>query len=154
MRDSIARRGYYKPGSSRVSVKVRKTLFAKRQPRRTVRTPFRERTKEHGTERITGAELEKRTRCFRCQQLGHMSRECQNQASKDKPQYPAKGFSCQVTPRHSCTTFFLTWCVESRLKLVVGHPAISKPRPIGTHPMTSQNHKLPMANRVSTILSV
>ena len=38
---------------------MRKTLFAKRQPRRdrNLRTPFREKTKEDGTERITGAEL-------------------------------------------------------------------------------------------------
>ena len=94
MRDSVTGRGYYKPESSRFDRKVRKTLFAKRQPRRdrNVRTPFREKTKEHGTERVTGAELRKRTRFYRCQQLGHMARECQNQASKDDPQAPAKSF--------------------------------------------------------------
>ena len=45
--------------SSRFGKKMRKTLFAKREPRRdrNVRTPFREKTKEDGTERITGAEL-------------------------------------------------------------------------------------------------
>ena len=56
-------------------------------------TPFREKAKEHGTERITGAELRKRTRCHRCQQLGHLARECQNQAPKDNPQAPTKSFS-------------------------------------------------------------
>ena len=56
-------------------ITVRKKLFAKRRLRRdrNVRTPFREKTKEHGTERTTGAELWKRTNCYRCQQLGHMA---------------------------------------------------------------------------------
>ena len=34
LRDSVTERGYYKPESSRCGEKVRKTLFAKRQPRR------------------------------------------------------------------------------------------------------------------------
>ena len=94
LRDSVTGRGYYKPESSRFDKKVRKTLFAKGPFRRdrNVRTPFREKTKEHGTDRITGAEHRKRSRCYRCQQLGHMVRECQNQASKDHPQAAAKSF--------------------------------------------------------------
>ena len=44
LRDSIIGRGYCKPALSRCRMKVRKTLFAKKQPRRdrNVRTPFRD----------------------------------------------------------------------------------------------------------------
>ena len=91
---TLTGRGYYKPESVRFEKKVRKTLFTKRLPRqdRNVRTPFREKTKEHGTGRLTGAELRKRTRCYRCQQLGHLAKECQNPVPKDNPQTPAKSF--------------------------------------------------------------
>ena len=103
---------------------MRKTLFAKRQPRRgrNVRTPFRERTKEHCSERITGAELLKRSRCYRCQHLGNMARECQNQASKDHPQAAAKSFSCPVTHLHSCTMCLLTWAFAAASKTLGGTP--------------------------------
>ena len=59
LRDSVIGRGYHKPESSRFDKKVRETRFANRRSRRdrNVRTPFREKTKEHGTERITGIEL-------------------------------------------------------------------------------------------------
>ena len=90
----------------------------------------------------------KRSRCYRCQHLGHMARECQNQASKDHPQAAAKSFSCQVTHLHSCTICLLTWRLQRRRKLWVGLQTRSKPRPIGTYPMTSGNHKLPVANRI------
>ena len=91
---SVTGRGHHRPESSRFVKKVHKTLNSKRQPRRdrNVRTPFRERTKEQGAERITGAELRKRTRCYRCQQVGHMARECQKQTTKDHPQGAAKVF--------------------------------------------------------------
>ena len=73
---------------------VRKTMFEKKPPRldRNIRTPFREKAGDHSTERVTGAELRKRTRCCRCRQLGHMARECQNPAPKDIPQSAAKNF--------------------------------------------------------------
>ena len=84
-----------KPESSRHKKDVRKTMFEKKPPRRdrNVRTPFRDKARDHSTERITGAELRKRTRC-RCRQLGHVAREreCQNRAPKDIPQSPAKNF--------------------------------------------------------------
>ena len=80
LRDSVTGRAYYKPESSRFGKKMRKTLFAKRQPRRdrNVRTPFREKTKEHGTERITGAELWKRTHGERMSEssIGGSSSSC------------------------------------------------------------------------------
>ena len=49
-----------------------KRCSRKKTPRRdrNVRTPFREKAKEPSTERITGAELRKRTRCHRCHPLG------------------------------------------------------------------------------------
>ena len=94
LRDSVTGRGYHKPESVRFEKKVRKMLFTKRLPRRDrkVRTPFREKTKEHGTERLTEAELRKRSRCYHVQQLGHLARECQNPVTQDNPQTPAKSF--------------------------------------------------------------
>ena len=55
-------------------------------------TAFRDKARDHSTERITGAELRKRTRCYRCRHLGHMARECQNKAMKDALQSSAKNF--------------------------------------------------------------
>ena len=88
--DSVTGRGYYKPESSRHKKVVRKTMFEKKPPRRdrNIRTPFRDKARDHSTERITGAELRKRTR----RQFGHMARECQNPAPKDIPQSSAKNF--------------------------------------------------------------
>ena len=98
LRDSVTGRGYYKPESSRFKEVVRKTLFEKKPPRRNrnVRTPFRDKAKDHSTERVTGAELSKRTRCYRCRQLGHVARMCQNPAPKDTLQSPAKNFFLPV----------------------------------------------------------
>ena len=50
-----------------------------------------QKAKEHSTERLRGAELRKRTRCHRCQQLGHLARDCQH-VPQDNHQEPAKSF--------------------------------------------------------------
>ena len=73
---------------------MRKTMFEKKPPRRdrNIRTPFRDKARDHSTERVTGAELRKRTRCYRCRQFGQMARECQNSAPKNTPQSSAKNF--------------------------------------------------------------
>ena len=94
LRDSVTGRGYYKPESSWFKKVVRKTMFEKKPPRRdrNIRTPFRDKAKDHSRERVTGAELRKRTRCSRFPQLGHMERECQNPAPKDTPLSSAKNF--------------------------------------------------------------
>ena len=95
LRDSVTGRGYYKPESSRHKKVVRKTMFEQKLPRRdrNIRTPFRDKARDHSTERVTGAELRKRTRCHRCRQLGHMARECQEM------------------PLHSCIIYRLTCCL-------------------------------------------
>ena len=110
VRDSVTGRGYYKPESSRHKKVVRKTLFEKKPPRRdrNIRTPFRDKARDHSTERVTGAELRKRTRCYRCRQLGNMARECQNPAPKDIPQSSAKNFFFQEMLLHSCIICRLT----------------------------------------------
>ena len=112
-RDSVTGRGYYKPESSRFKKVVRKTMFEKKPPRRdrNIRTPFRDKARDHSTERVTGAELRKRTRYYRCRQFGHMARECQNPAPKDTPQSTAKNFFCQEVPLHSCIICRLTCCL-------------------------------------------
>ena len=76
VRDSVTGRGHYNPKSSRHEKVVRKTMFEKKPSRRdrTIRTPFRDKARDHSTERVTGAELRKRTLCYRCRQLGHHER--------------------------------------------------------------------------------
>ena len=94
LRESVTGHDYYKPESNRFKKVVRKTMFEKKPPRRdrNIRTPFRDKARDHSTERVTGAELTKRTRCYRCRQLGQRARECQNPAPKDTPQSSAKIF--------------------------------------------------------------
>ena len=56
LRDSVTKRGCYKPESSRHKKVVRKTMFEKKPPRRdrNIRTPFRDKARDHSTERVTG----------------------------------------------------------------------------------------------------
>ena len=63
LRESVTGRGYYKPESIRHKKVVRKTMFEKKPPRRdrNIRTLFRDKARDHSTERVTGAELRKRT---------------------------------------------------------------------------------------------
>ena len=58
LRDSVTGRGYYKPETNRFKKAVRKTMFEKKPPRRdrNIRTTFRDKARDHSTERITGAE--------------------------------------------------------------------------------------------------
>ena len=55
LRDSIAGRGYGKPALSRFRMKVRTTLFAKKQPRRdrNVRTLFRDKNRKNMVQSVS-----------------------------------------------------------------------------------------------------
>ena len=118
LRDSVTGRGYYKPESSRHKKVVRKTMFEKKPPRRdrNIRTPFRDKARDNSTERVTGAELRKRTRCYRCRQLEHMARECQIPAPKDIPQSSTKNFSLPGDAFAQLHNFVLLhvarWCIQ------------------------------------------
>ena len=65
-------------------------MFEKKPPRRdrNIRTPFRDKARDHSTERVTGAELRKPV----ADNLDMWARECQNPAPKDIPQSSAKNF--------------------------------------------------------------
>ena len=74
--------------------KVRKTLFTKKTAKKRSKRPHTisregERTQHRTYHR---SRTQKRTRCNRCQQLGHLARECQNRAQKDNSQAPGKKF--------------------------------------------------------------
>ena len=122
LRDSVTRRGYYKTESSQFKKVVRNTTFEKKPPRRdrNIRTPFRDKARDHSTERVTGAELRKCTRCYRCRQHGHMARECQNPVPKDTPQSSAKVFFCQEMLLHSCIICRLTCSTMVHPRLLWG----------------------------------
>ena len=81
--------------SQAVSKKVvRKTMFGKKPPRRdrNIRTPFRDKARDHSTERVTGAELRKTHPLLPLQTTWTYGerRECQNPAPKDITQSSAK----------------------------------------------------------------
>ena len=135
---------------------MRKTLFAKRQPRRdrNVRTPFREKTKEDGTERITGAELWEAvpllpmsTSRTHGERMSESSIEGSSSSCSKKFFMPGDAFA-QLHNLSSHMAF------AAASKLWVGLQTRSKPRQIGTYPMTGRNHKLPVANRILKMLSV
>ena len=149
LRDSVAGRGYYKPESSRFDRKVRKALFAKRQPRRdrNVRAPFRERTREHGTEHVTGAELRKRTHCYRCPQIEH-SENVRIMHRRITLRHHRKVFSCQVAHLHTCIPCLPTWRLRLCRKRWTGYPdKLEKVADWDTSNDEPEPHKMPIANR-------
>ena len=120
LRDSVTGRGYYKPESSRNKKVVRKTMFEKKPPRRdrNIRTPFRDKARDHSTERVTGAELRKRTRCYRCRQLGQWRESVRIQHRRISLNLQPRISFCQEMLLHSCIICRLTCCTMVHPRLL------------------------------------
>ena len=118
--DSVTGRGYYKPESSLHKKVVRKTIFEKKPPRPRPKhshsIPRQSERSQHRT--CNGAELRKRTPCYRCRQLGHMARVCQNPASKDTLNLQPRISFYQEMLLHSCIIYRLTCCTMVHPRLL------------------------------------
>ena len=101
LRDSVTGRGHYKPESSPFKNVVRKTMFEKKPPRRdrNIRTPFRDKARDHSKERVAGAELRTQHR----RTLSNLQ--------------PRISF-CQEMPLHNCIICHPTCCLMVRPRLL------------------------------------
>ena len=105
LRDSVTGRGYYEPESSRPKKVVRQTMFEKKSLRRdrNIRTPFRDKARDHSTERVTGAELRKTYPLLPLQTTWTSGESVRTHH-----------FFCQEMLLHSCIICRLTRCTMVR----------------------------------------
>ena len=87
LRDTVTGRGLLQTRDKPVQESRAKNYDREKLPKRdrNIRTPFRDKARDHSTERVTGAEVRKRTRCYRCRQLGHMARVSESSTEGRSP---------------------------------------------------------------------
>ena len=73
--------------------------------------------RDHSTERVTGAELRKRTRCYRCRQLGHRRESVRIQHRRTSHNLQPRISFCQEMPLQSCIICSVTCCLMVVLRL-------------------------------------
>ena len=77
--------------------------------------------RDYSTERVTGAELRKRTRCYRCRQLGHNGERVSESSTEGHSSIFSQEFLfCQEMFFHSCTICRLTCCMMVHPRLLWG----------------------------------
>ena len=112
LRDSVTGRGYSKPESSRYKKVVRKTMFEKKPPKRdrNIRTPFRDKARDHSTECVTGAELRNAPVVTVADNLDIWRESVRIQYRRTSLNLQPRISFCQEMLLHSCIICHLTCC--------------------------------------------